>query len=98
MAVTYKTIDGPKWHWAETYVFAKATYLIACPADRRCQVGMGVSLFGQPRGEKLRFSGEREITVVGAGALHFRVDDGGGPCRVGFVLKDKSLITAKWEF
>lgn len=53
---------------------------------------------GQPRGEKLGFSGEREITVLGAGALHFQIDDGGGPCRVGFVLKDRSLITAHWEF
>lgn len=98
MAVRYKTIEGPKWQWAETYVFAKATYLIACPADRRCQVGLGVSLFGQPRGEKLRFSGQREITVLGAGALHFRVDDGVGPCKVGFALKDRLLITTKWEF
>ncbi|MCE2660456.1 MAG: hypothetical protein LW854_19800 [Rubrivivax sp.] len=98
MAVTYKTIDGPKWQWVETYVFAKATYIIACQPDRRCQVGMGVSLLGQPRGEKLRFSEEREITVLGAGALHFRVDDGRGPCRVGFVLKDRFLVTTKWEF
>lgn len=58
MAVTYRTIDGPQWQWTETYVFAKANYLIACPADRRGQVGMGVSLLGPARGEKLRFSGE----------------------------------------
>ncbi len=95
---TYLVVDGPQWKWAEDYVYAKATYLVACPANRRVQVGMGVMAFGHPRGEKLRFSGETEITVIGAGALHFRVDDGKGPCKVGFVQKGNTPISWSWTF
>ena len=98
MSVTYKTIDGADWQWAETYVYGTATYLVACPPDRRVQVGMGIKAFGEPRGEKVRFSGEREITVVGAGQLHFRVDDGLGPCRIGFCQKSNRPVGATWTF
>jgi hypothetical protein len=59
---------------------------------------MGVMAFGEPRGEKIRFSGERKITVIGAGALHFRVVDGKGPCRVGFVQGDTRLIGGTWQW
>ncbi|WP_334151313.1 hypothetical protein [Hyphomicrobium sp.] len=97
MSPTYKVIDGPGWQWAEDYVYVTATYVVACPPNRTCQVGMGLFAFGEPRGEKIRFSGEREITVVGAGALHFRVDDGKGPCKVGFVQKSNRLISWTWE-
>lgn len=96
--VNYLVVDGDKWQWAEDYAFAMAVYTVACPQNRRVQVGMGVMSFGEPRGEKLRFSGEQEITVVGAGALHFRVDDGQGPCKVGFVQGEKRLIRATWSF
>lgn len=47
-----------------------------------CQVGMGVFAFGEPRGEKLRFSGATEFTSVGAGGIHARVVDGKGSCKV----------------
>ena len=96
MNVTYKTIDGSNWQWAEDYVYATATYIVACPPGRRCQVGMGVFAFGKPQGEKIRFSGEQEITVVGAGALHFRTDDEGGPCKVGFTQKSNRPISWTW--
>jgi hypothetical protein len=96
MAETYKEISGSDWQRAETYVFAMATYVVACPPDRTCQVGMGVFAFGSPRGEKIRFSGEREITVFGAGALHFRVDDGKGPCEIGFSLKSNRRLSWTW--
>lgn len=98
MSVTYKVIDGSKWQWAEDYVYATATYVVACPPNRRCQVGMGVFALGEPRGEKIRFSGEKEITVIGAGALHFRVDDGQGPCKVGFMQKANRPIGWTWDF
>ena len=97
MAENYKHIDGPGWQWAEDYAYATATYVVACPSDRRCQVGMGVFAFGEPRGEKMRFSGEKEITVLGAGALHFRVDDGKGPCRVGFAQKSNRPSSWTWD-
>jgi len=98
MSAVYKVIDGSKWQWAEDYVYATATYIVACPPDRRCQVGMGVFAFGEPRGEKIRFSGEQEITVVGAGALHFRVDDEKGPCKIGFAQKGNRPILQGWDF
>ena len=96
MSVNYKVINGPGWQWVEDYVYATATYVVACPPDRRCQVGMGVFAFGEPRGEKMRFSGEKEITVVGAGALHFRVDDDKGPCKIGFTHKSNRPISWTW--
>src|SRR5690349_11457085 len=94
----YKTIDGSNWQWAEDYIYTMATYVVACPPDRTCQVGMGVFAFGEPRGEKIRFTGEKEITVIGAGALHFRVDDGKGPCRVGFCQKSNRPVSWSWDF
>ena len=96
--VTYLTVGGEGWQWAEEYVYAYAEYVVACPKDRTVQVGMGVMAFGEPRGEKIRFSGELEITVVGVGALHFRVEDGKGPCRVGFAQKANRPISGTWTF
>jgi hypothetical protein len=92
----YVTVDGTAWQWAEDYLGATAAYVIACSPGRTCQIGMGVMALGEPRGEKIRFSGEREIMVIGAGALHFRVDDGAGACRVGFAVK--SVTPIKWDW
>ena len=96
MGATYKTIDGPGWQWAEDYVFATANYVVACPPNRRCEVRMGISIFGKPRGEKVEFAGELEIMVVGAGALHFRIVDGQGPCAVAFALKSNRPVSWTW--
>ncbi|NRC33950.1 hypothetical protein [Pseudomonas aeruginosa] len=96
--ISYLEVDSGDWQWAETYIYAMAIYTVACPAYRRIQVGMGIMEFGEPRGEKIRFSGEKEITVIGAGALYFRVDDGLGPCKVGFVQGKATLIGSHWDF
>ena len=96
--VTYMTIDGLDWQLGETYVYVFAKYLVACPKDRRCQVGMGVNWFGEPRGEKIKFSGQKEVLVVLAGQLHFRVLDGKGPCRIGFVQSSNQSIGHTWDF
>lgn len=96
MSVNYKIIDGPGWQWAEDYVYATATYVVACPPSRRCEVGMGVFAFGEPRGEKVQFSSEREITTIGAGALHFRVADDRGPCKIGFAQESNRPISWTW--
>ena len=98
MPVTYKTIDGAAWQWAEDYVYGSATYVVACPNDRRCEVGVGIFALGEPRGEKLTFSGEREITVIGIGSLHFRVSDGRGQCKVGFVQRANKPMGWTWEW
>jgi hypothetical protein len=70
------------WTWFEDYVYAWANWTINCPPDRQCQVGMGVFTLGEPRGEKIRFSGAREFTTVGLGSIHVRVVDGKGICKV----------------
>lgn len=57
---------------------------------------MGVFVLGEPRGEKVRFSGEKEVVVIGAGSLHFRVDDGKGPCAIGFEQSQNRPL--KWGF
>ncbi len=53
---------------------------------------MGVFVFGNPLGEKIGFSGEREITVIGAGSLHMRSTDGKGPVKVAFMQKSAEPI------
>lgn len=83
---------GADWTWCEDYVYAYATYVVACEPNRECQVGMGVFAFGGPLGEKIRFTGQREITVVGFGALHMRMVDGVGPGKIAFAQKNAELI------
>jgi hypothetical protein len=97
MQPKYFTVDGPDWQWGEEYVNLYGQYVVACPTDRTCQVGMGVFAGGTPLGEKIRFSGEKEITVVGVGSLHFRVDDGKGPCRVAIVSAVNKPLTWTWS-
>lgn len=97
MTAVIKEIEGTEWQWAEEYVYAVATYVVSCPADRRCQVGMGVFVNGSPMGEKIRFSGTEEITVIGAGSLHFRVDDGKGPCKIGFSQSNNKPLSWPWS-
>lgn len=75
--------DG-EWVSCETYIYITAKYRISCPSDRICQVGMGIVKDNVSLGEKLRFSGDTEILIVGGGELRFRVDDGKGPCSVSF--------------
>lgn len=97
MTTVFKNIDGSNWQWAEDYAYVMASYLVSCPKDRCCQVGMGLFVNGTPLGEKIRFSGEYEITVVGAGSLHFRVDDGKGPCKIGFTQSSNKPISWPWS-
>ncbi len=73
---------GDEWTWFEDYVFLNADWTVNCPSDRTCQVGMGIFTAGSPLGEKIRFNGSLEFTTLGAGAIHVRVSDGKGPCRV----------------
>lgn len=72
------------WTWCEDYIYSYATYVVACEDNRECQIGMGVFALGRPLGEKIRFAGNREITVIGIGALHMRAIDGKGPVKVAF--------------
>lgn len=96
-AWTVKTASS-EWTWCEDYVYSSATYIVACEPGRNCQVGMGVFAFKRPWGEKIGFTGEREIFVVGMGAIYMRAADGKGPVKVAFVQKSTDLIkiTIPW--
>lgn len=93
-----RKVTGNDWTWFEDYVFAWATYVVACEPGRTCQVGMGLSVWGEPRGEKIRFEGEREILVVGAGAIHIRPADGKGPVKAALAPKSAGLLSISWDF
>lgn len=80
------------WTWMEDYGYVYATYVVACEAGRQCQVGMGIHAFGEPRGEKIRFSGKEEIHVIGLGAIYLRADDGKGSVKVAFIQKSNKPI------
>ena len=81
----------------EDYAWRAATYVVACPKNRTCQVGMGPKLFGEARGERLRFSGELECRVIGLGAVHIRPVDGLGACQVGLTPKRQKPLSWTWE-
>lgn len=87
-----------EWTWFEDYAFAWATYVVACEPGRSCQVGMGIFAFGAPRGEKVSFAGEREILVIGIGALHIRPADGQGPVKAAIAQKEAGLMKVRWDF
>ncbi|CDZ31178.1 Hypothetical protein, partial CDS, partial [Neorhizobium galegae bv. officinalis] len=70
------------WTWFTDYVGGKGDWTVHCPSDRKCQVGMGVKAFGEPRGEKLSFQGTTRFTAFGLGAIHVKVIDGKGSCTV----------------
>jgi len=79
---------GDRWQWFQDYGFLYSKWTVQCPANRRCQVGMGIKMGGDPLGEKIRFSGACEFVTVGIGSIHVRVADGKGPCPV--ILKQGS--------
>lgn len=87
----YKTANQ-KWTWMEDYVFVYANYIVACETGRQCQMGMGIFAFDEPRGEKIRFTGQKEILAVGVGAIYIRADDGKGPVKAAFIRKQSGLI------
>lgn len=85
-------IDSAKWQWVQEYVMMTSKYILACPPGRICEFGSGIFTLGRPNGSKGKFSGAREISVYGAGAIHVRVADGKGPCIVGVAQVSYKLI------
>lgn len=85
-------VVGSDWLWMSDYAYLWAQWTVNCPPNRRCQVGMGIFSFGEPRGEKIRFSGSLLITTIGLGAIHVRVDDGKGDCPIRLDPGDVGLI------
>lgn len=94
---------GKKWTWMYEYAFLYSKWTVACPKGRKCQVGMGVSVKGTPRGEKIRFGPIKSFTTVGIGAIFVRAIDDKGPCEVHlyqgtyklFTLVDRPLGSVK---
>jgi len=89
MALNKKTV-GRDWTWFEDYAYVTATYTCFTPKGRRVQVGMGLFVFGEPRGEKVAVSEKGDFTVLGAGAVHIRVYDDGPECEVA-VTQDSNM-------
>ena len=87
-----------EWTWFDDYLFAWAKYKVACEPDRRCEVGVGIFAFGGPLGQRVSFSGEKDILVVGMGAIHIRPDDGKGPVKAAVALNEAGLIKVTWDF
>lgn len=93
MSLIWRDVNPGVWQWLEDYVYVgTAKYVIGCPWDRRCRIGSGVFIDGMPRGSQQVFSGDIDWEVLGAGALHVRIEDDGGPCRVGFYRLSASLV------
>lgn len=81
------------WTWCEEYVYTTAVYVVACEPSRECEIGTGVFAFGGPLGDKAKFSGQREIRVLGIGSIHMRATDGKGNAKVALMQKDATLIS-----
>lgn len=82
-----------QWTWLSDYAGTTVDWTVNCPANRQCEVGMGMKIFGTPRGEKVPFSGVRKLTTIGLGAIHVRVTDKQGPCPVQLDEGDVGLIS-----
>lgn len=82
---------GKAWTWFEDYVYVTASYTCFTPPDRRVQVGMGMFISGEPRGEKVAVSVKDSFTVVGAGAIHIRIYDDGPDCEVA-ISQDSNVL------
>ncbi len=81
-----------EWTWFEDYVFVYAVYTLVCSPGCECQVGMGIKAFGEPRGEKIRFSEAKEVTVIGVGAIHIRNTSSGDSCQAAVRLGEFGTI------
>jgi len=70
------------WTWFTDYVYLRADWTVNCPPGRQCQVGTGIFVAGEPRGENFGFGPQKQFRTIGVGSIHVRVVDGKGPCTV----------------
>ena len=73
---------GSNWTWITNYAYAYAKWTLNVEAGRRCEVGLGIKVFGGPRGQRIKFTDYTEFVTLGLGAVHVRTRDGGPPCTV----------------
>ncbi len=70
------------WTWLADYGFPYSEWTIHCEEGRKCRVGMGVSIGGKPRGERITFENHKTFFTVGVGAIKVKVADGQGDCLI----------------
>lgn len=73
-------------------IYIAKTYTCFTPANRRVQIGMGLFVSGEPRGEKVAVSIKGNFTVIGAGSIHIRAYDDGPDCEVAISQNSNILI------
>ena len=83
---------GSKWTWLTDYGYLYAAWTLNVEDGREVQVGMGLSIGGVPRGEKITVRGHKTFRTVGIGAIHVRARDGLGECMVRLDQGDVGLI------
>lgn len=71
-----------KWTWFTNYYYFSSEWTLNAEVGRQLEVGLGISVFGKPRGGIHKFSQYYTFTAYGAGAIKVRVIDGKGPCMV----------------
>lgn len=75
-------VVGPDWKWFTDYAYLTAEWTLNAESDCRLEAGLGIMAFGKPRGGRIPFSGYMRFSTRGIGAVHVRVVNGKGPCRV----------------
>lgn len=80
---------GRGWTKFEDYVYGWARYICYTPPGRRVQVGMGLHVGGEPRGEKIAITEQGDFTVIGIGSIHVRLYDDGPDCEVA-ITRDRA--------
>lgn len=76
-------VIGDKWSWLTDYVYAISKWTLHVEEGRIVEVGTGVSFRGRPLGARHRnVSRHKVFETWGVGAIHVRVKDGKGPCRI----------------
>ena len=81
------------WVWFEDYAFLYSEYTVFCEEGCECEVGMGMSFLGEPRGEKKRYSGRLNIFTIGAGAVHIRRASGNSECLAGLAPGENRVFS-----
>lgn len=88
-----QTIVDKHWCWFTDYVFLYADWTINLAEGREVEVGTGLMIKGKPRGSIFKVRKHCNFRTFGAGAIHVRVIDGGGPCGVRIDQGKVKLIT-----
>lgn len=82
-ANSYKChVIGNQWQWYDDYFSLYIKYYVVGFAGRKYEVATGVSISGEPRGQRRTISGKGEIVGYGIGALYIRKSDVGEDFKV----------------